>query len=138
MTKFVRANLAPGVEPPPPPTGPPPPWMAQRPAGIKALIDAFRTFDLDLEALRAFGQPVYYALGELSNPRYYGRMAERASQVFKDFTLDVFKGRHHFDPPHRAEPERLARRLKDIWNRAEGLAPPETGPLGPPGVARHA
>jgi hypothetical protein len=46
-------------------------------------------------------------------------MAERARDVFGDFTLDVFGGRHHFDPPHRAEPEALARRLRDVWRRDE-------------------
>ena len=120
MPEFVRASLVPGVEPPPLTAGPPPPWMAKRPAGIKALIAACKAFELDLDALRGFAQPVYYALGGLSNPRYYGRMAEHASQIFNDFTLDVFEERHHFDPPHRAEPERLARRLKGIWRRAEG------------------
>jgi pimeloyl-ACP methyl ester carboxylesterase len=119
MPEFVRLQLAPGVEPPAPPPGPPPPWMALRPAGIRALMDAFTDFDLDLDALRGFQQPVYFALGELSNPRWYGRMAERARNIFGDFTLDVFKDRHHLDPPHRAEPEILANRLKDIWRRAE-------------------
>ena len=57
MPEFVRASLAPGVEPPPPPAGPPPPWMAKRPAGIKALIAAFTAFELELDALRSFPSP---------------------------------------------------------------------------------
>ena len=40
MAGFVQLQLAPGVEPPPPPEGPPPPWMAKRPAGVRAFIDA--------------------------------------------------------------------------------------------------
>jgi hypothetical protein len=36
------------------------------------------------------------------------------------FTLDVFEERHHFDPPHRIEPERTARALQAHWARAEG------------------
>ena len=58
MAGFVRLQLAPGVEPPPPPGGPPPPWMAKRPAGIRSLVDAFETGDLNLDVLRAFSRPV--------------------------------------------------------------------------------
>ena len=110
MAGFVRLQLAPGVEPPPPPEGPPPPWMAKRPAGLRAFIDAFDSGDLDLDALRAFARPVYFALGGRSNPDYYGRMADRLAAIFPDFTIETFAERHHFDPPHRIEPERLADR----------------------------
>jgi hypothetical protein len=47
-------------------------------------------------------------------------MADRLGQVFPDFTLEVFAGRHHFDPPHRIEPARVAASLRAIWDRAEG------------------
>jgi hypothetical protein len=33
-------------------------------------------------------------------------------------TLEVFEECHHFDPPHRIEPERLARSLRSLWSRA--------------------
>jgi hypothetical protein len=39
--------------------------------------------------------------------------------VLPDFELEVFEERHHFDPPHRIEPERLAKSLKALWLRAE-------------------
>jgi pimeloyl-ACP methyl ester carboxylesterase len=119
MAGFVQLQLASGVEPPPPPAGPPAPWMARRPAGLRALIHAFDTGDLDVESLRAFGRPVYFALGGLSNPDYYGRIAERLAAIFPDFTLETFAERHHFDPPHRIEPERLADSLLALWQRAE-------------------
>jgi len=118
MSAFVAAQLAPGVQPPPPPPGPPPPWMATRPAGLRAFIKTFTSSTLDLDALRSFQQPVYFALGGRSNPSYYARMAERARDIFPDFTLDVFEERHHFDPPHRIEPERSARGLRAHWARA--------------------
>lgn len=120
MPAFVAIQLAPGVEPPPRPPGPPPPWMATRPAGLKAFMATFRSSSLDLDRLRAFTQPVYFALGGRSNPDYYGRMAERASAIFPDFTLEVFADRHHFDPPHRIEPERTAQALRLHWARAGG------------------
>jgi pimeloyl-ACP methyl ester carboxylesterase len=119
MAGFVQLQLAPGVEPPPPPEGPPPAWMAKRPAGIRALLDAFDKGDLDLEALRAFDRPVYFALGGRSNPDSFGLMAGRLAEIFPDFTLETFEERHHFDPPHRIEPERLAQSLLALWSRAE-------------------
>jgi pimeloyl-ACP methyl ester carboxylesterase len=120
MPAFVAMQLAPGVQAPPPPPGPPPPWMATRPAGLRAMLGTFSSSTLDLDRLRAFGQPVYFALGGRSNPNYYGRMAERASAIFPNLTLDVFDERHHFDPPHRIEPERTARTLRAHWARANG------------------
>jgi pimeloyl-ACP methyl ester carboxylesterase len=122
MPAFVRAQLGPGVEPPPPPPGPAPPWMAKRPAGINAFLEAFKTGELELPALRHFEAPVYFALGGLSNPDHYAKIAERLSRVFPDFTLEVFQERHHFDPPHRAEPDRLAASLRDLWTRAETVS----------------
>jgi len=119
MAGFVRLQLAPGVEPPPPPEGKPPPWMAKRPAGVRAFIDAFDNGDLDLEALRALDRPVYFALGGRSNAEFFGRMAERLAAIFPDFTIETFPERHHFDPPHRIEPERLATSLLALWQRAE-------------------
>ena len=93
--------------------------MSSRPAGLRALIHAFVTGELDLDALRRFEGPVYFALGGLSNPAYYERMANRLSGVFSDFTLEIFENRHHFDPPHRIEPERLASSLRELWARAD-------------------
>jgi pimeloyl-ACP methyl ester carboxylesterase len=118
MAEFVRLQLAPGVEPPPAP-GPPPPWMAKRPAGLRAFIDAFDNGGLDLEALRAFDRPAYFALGGRSNPDYYGRMAERLAAIFPDVTSETVPQRHHFDPPHRIEPDRLAKSLLALGQRAE-------------------
>ena len=124
MPAFMRANLRPGVELPSPPPGPTPPWMAKRPLGLSALTGAFAASELDLDALRRFRRPVYFALGALSNPDQYARIAERLAGVFSDFTLEVFEERHHFDPPHRAEPERLAASLGALWARAEELSTP--------------
>jgi pimeloyl-ACP methyl ester carboxylesterase len=118
MTAFVRLSLKPGVALPPPPEGDPPPWMSKRPAGIRAITRAFGRDEIDREALRRFDRPVYYALGGLSNPDQYGEIAQRLGRVFADFELEVFEDRHHFDPPHRIEPERLARSLERLWGRA--------------------
>jgi pimeloyl-ACP methyl ester carboxylesterase len=120
---FMRLGLKPGVPLPPPPPGDPPPWMAKRPAGIRAILRAFREGDIDREALRRFDRPVYFALGALSNPDQYEEIAKRLSGVVPDFELELFEERHHFDPPHRIEPERLASSLKTLWRRAEWSQP---------------
>ena len=119
MQEFTRLELKPGVPPPAPSPGDPPPWMAKRPAGIRAFGRAFKRGDINREALRRFDRPVYYALGALSNPDHYGEIAKRLGGVFPDFELEEFEERHHFDPPHRIEPERLAKSLKTLWRRAE-------------------
>jgi pimeloyl-ACP methyl ester carboxylesterase len=120
LPAFIANQLATGVEPPPPPPGPQPPWMASRPAGLRTFIETFRASSLDLDRLRAFDKPVLFALGGKSNPDYYGRMAERAVTIFPDMTLEAFAERHHFDPPHRVEPERTATVLRAHWQRASG------------------
>jgi pimeloyl-ACP methyl ester carboxylesterase len=117
MAAFVQLAVKPGVEVPATPDDPPP-WMANRPAGIRALLRTFRRDDLDPDALPSFERPVYYALGGLSNPDQYREIADRLGGVFPDFELEVYEDRHHFDPPHRIEPERLARSLQAVWERA--------------------
>jgi pimeloyl-ACP methyl ester carboxylesterase len=119
LAAFQALQLAPGVDPVPAPQGPPPPWMARRPAGIHAFLRTFFDSDLDLETLRRFDRPVWFALGGRSHPDYYARMAERLAGVFPDFTVEVFPDRHHFDPPHRIEPARVAASLRSLWDRAE-------------------
>lgn len=117
MGPFVRLQLAPGVDPPAPPPGPPPAWMAARPAGVAAVVAAFAACELDLGPVIRARLPVLYVLGGLSNPAWFGAMADRLAAALPDFTLVVFEDRHHFDPPHRAEPERLARTLAAFWSR---------------------
>ena len=119
IARFQDLQLAPGVEPASPPPGPPPPWLAKRPAGLHAFLQAFFSSDLDLDALRRFDRPTWFALGGRSNPDYYGRMADRLARVFPDFTVELFPERHHFDPPHRIEPARVAASLMALWTRAE-------------------
>lgn len=119
MRTFMQLNVKPGVELPPPPTGDPPPWMAKRPGGIRAFMTTFKTYELDHDALARFDRPVYFALGGLSNPDQFGAIATRLSRVFQDFELEIFEDRHHFDPPHRVEPERLAASLQALWRRAD-------------------
>jgi pimeloyl-ACP methyl ester carboxylesterase len=119
MREFARWHMRPGLEPPqlPLPPGPPPPWMAQRPAGLEAIARAFKVYHLDRQRFRTFSQPVYYALGGLSRP-YYERIARTLAGLFPNCRVEVYEDRSHFDPPHRAEPERFAQALAGLWARA--------------------
>jgi pimeloyl-ACP methyl ester carboxylesterase len=123
LRAFTRLGVAPGVPLQPPPPGDPPPWLATRPAGIRALTRAFRQGDVDPDALRRFERPVYVALGALSNQDHYGEIARRVAGVVPDCELELFQDRHHFDPPHRIEPERLAASLRALWRRADATLP---------------
>lgn len=119
MAEFTRLQLAPGVVPPAPPPGDPPAWMAKRPAGIAAINRLFRSSELRADELRAFDKPVLYMLGGKSSADFHGEIARRAGKLFPDFQLELFPERHHFDPPHRSEPERVADLLLRFWDRAE-------------------
>ncbi|MDZ4090653.1 MAG: alpha/beta hydrolase [Arthrobacter sp.] len=127
MPEFMRLQVRPDVVLPPPPPGDLPPWMARRPAGIAAFLRTFRSYDLDRGRLAAFDAPVLFVLGGRSNPDQFGDIAGRLSAVFPDFRLEVFQDRHHFDPPHRVEPERLGALLREHWDRAEGRRHAATG-----------
>jgi pimeloyl-ACP methyl ester carboxylesterase len=94
--------------------------MAQRIAAMPVFLEAVRTADIDHDALRSFQRPVLYTLGGRSHA-WYRAMGDRLARVFPDFTLKVFEERHHFDPPHRAEPERFAATLLAHWERAKTL-----------------
>jgi pimeloyl-ACP methyl ester carboxylesterase len=136
MAEFVKLGVRPEIAAGlPVRRGEQPPWMALRPAGIRAMIDTFATYELDRDALARFEKPVYFALGALSNPDDYGEIAERLAAVFSDFRLEVFADRHHFDPPHRVEPDRVAASLRAMWDSARaGLA--GNGPTGQSRVPR--
>jgi pimeloyl-ACP methyl ester carboxylesterase len=118
MSAFMQSGQPQRDEPPPPDPEPPPPWFAKRPAGLRAFHSAFKTYHLDLDRLRSFDRPVLYVTGGKSNPIENEPIAERLGKVFPDFTREVYEERHHFDPPHTAEPERFAASLKRLWERA--------------------
>lgn len=123
MRAFMLWHMRPGVPPPAmrQPPGPPPPWMAKRPAGLEALSRVFNTGHIDPSRFRLYERPVYYALGSLST-RFFEREAKTLAGLFPDFQVEEYDGRSHFDPPHRAEPERFAQALRGVWARGEAAA----------------
>jgi pimeloyl-ACP methyl ester carboxylesterase len=119
MAPFRSWQLRSGAEPPSPPApaGPPPAWMAKRPAGLEAFDRAFKAYALDRERFRSFHQPVYYAYGSLGRP-FYERNAATLGRLFTNFRVEVYEGLWHFNPPHRAEPDRFAKALIGFWGQA--------------------
>jgi len=118
MASFMGSGQPQSVEPSPVDREPPPPWFAKRPAGLRAFHSAFKVYHLDLERLRAFDHPVLYVTGGKSDPIENEPIVQRLGKVFPDFTREIYEERHHFDPPHRAEPERFAASLMRLWERS--------------------
>jgi pimeloyl-ACP methyl ester carboxylesterase len=112
----MALNVRPGVQMTSPPPGPPPPWMASRVANGAAMYRAYNDYNLDLERLHRFRRPVYLALGTLSPP-IFERNAKLLTSLFPNIQVEAYKARQHLDPPHRAEPERVARALRELWAR---------------------
>jgi pimeloyl-ACP methyl ester carboxylesterase len=120
MQAFGRWQMRPGLQPvtvslPP---GPPPEWMAKRPAGLEAICRAFNNYHLDQNRYRLMTEPVYYVLGSLST-RFYERAAFILAGLFPDIQVEEYTGRSHFDPPHRAEPERFGRAVIQLWTHEQ-------------------
>jgi pimeloyl-ACP methyl ester carboxylesterase len=114
MPRFMQLEVADGVELQRPP-GPPP--LPNRPAGIAALLRAFRRAEIDYGVLRGFQGPVLYTRGSQSADRYE-RSAQRLESVFANFEEVVFEGLHHLNTSHQAEPARVAGLLRELWQRS--------------------
>ena len=117
MPEFLKLQVGPGVALPPPPAGAPPPWMAKRPAGLRAFVEALRAHHIAADAYRAFEKPVYYSWGSLTHPRWTS-MERRLSKLFPNFASEMFEGLHHLNTSHTAEPKRVADRLTALWQDA--------------------
>jgi pimeloyl-ACP methyl ester carboxylesterase len=112
--EFLRLQVAPGVALPPPPSGTPPTWMAKRPAGMRAFIEALRAHHVTEETYRAFEKPVYFTWGSVTHPRWRS-MELRLSKLLPTFSSEMFEGLHHLNTSHMAEPQRVAARLTTLW-----------------------
>jgi hypothetical protein len=45
-------------------------------------------------------------------------MERRLSELFPNFSSEMFEGLHHLNTCHMAEPKRVAVRLRALWQRA--------------------
>ena len=117
LRAFMRLQVSPHVELSPP-TGPSPPWMATRPAGIEAFLQALDQHERLTAKYAAVRAPVLYTWGSLTHPRWYA-MAKRLGTLFRDFTAVCFEGLHHLNTSHQAEPDRVVELLDALWARSE-------------------
>ncbi len=109
--------LKPGTPAPAPPPGPPPAWMAKRAAAYERLMLAPWFYPLDLETLPRYRGSVYVALGTLSHPAFE-RESRRLAELWRQTEIEIYEGLHHLNPPHLADPGRLARSLLQAWSRS--------------------
>jgi pimeloyl-ACP methyl ester carboxylesterase len=116
MRAFVSVQLRPSVEVPPP-SGPPPPWMRYRPAGIAAMMAAFREDRFDRDQLRECRFPVFLGYGDLTG-EHEEVMAAILGRLLRDIHIRRFSGIHHFSPPEQIYTADHVRALRDLWARA--------------------
>lgn len=116
FSAFTRALVKPEAKLAPP-AGPAPSWMRKRPAGFGAFIREFDRARLDRARLAAFDRPAYVAYGDLSH-EFEEEKAKTVGRTFPRATVEMYAGTHHFDPPHRQQPERFADALRKLWASA--------------------
>jgi len=121
MSTFVREQVKPRAVLSPPPAGPVSAEMQKRPAGIAALIQAFREFPFDRNLLRPATFPVLYAYGDLSHEEQ-ALKAGILAQLFADIRVRRYAGVHHFVPPDQIYTAGHAALLVDLWLSAETSA----------------
>lgn len=111
MAPFRQLLLAAGVQAPPPRNALR--WDRRDELLERTMVGATGFVSSDLAAIRA---PVLAIRGGRSNPRW-AAVSRRLGSVCPDFREHVFPGLHHFSPPFRDEPERLAAVLLEQWSR---------------------
>jgi pimeloyl-ACP methyl ester carboxylesterase len=108
---FRHMLIRPGE--PLPPLGPPPPWDER----VDLLEDMLAQVGFTSSDLAAITVPVLAISGGRSHPRFQ-HQDERLVEVIPHARAEVFSERSHLNPPHRAEPARLAEMLIDFWTRS--------------------
>lgn len=106
---FRDMLMAPGAAAPPP----------RRPAAWDFRDDLLGTMlsghtGFESSDLARIGVPIMLIRGGRSAARF-GLVGRRMAEVCPDFRESVFPELHHFGPPFREEPERLARLLLGFW-----------------------
>lgn len=122
MSTFVGEQVKPGAALPPPPSGPVSPEMQKRPAGIAAMMKAFRAYPFDRDLLQTAPFPVFYGYGDLSHQEQ-ALKAGILAQLFEDIRVRRYHGVHHFVPPEMIYTPEHAAMLLDHWRRAESGVP---------------
>lgn len=117
MDMFVRLQVRPGVRVPQP-SGPIPEWMRNRPAGLAAMMAAFRTYPFDREQLRTWQFPVFLGYGELTAEQEELKAAV-LGRLVGDIHIRRFPGIHHFVPPERLYTPDHVHALRGLWRGAE-------------------
>jgi pimeloyl-ACP methyl ester carboxylesterase len=121
MDVFTRTQVRDGVDLPAP-AGPPSPWMRTRPAGLRALMAAFRAYRFDRTRLRECRFPVYLGYGDLTG-EYEEVKAAVLAQLLPDLHIRRFTGLHHFLPPEQIYTPEHVHALRQLWNSVDATLP---------------
>jgi pimeloyl-ACP methyl ester carboxylesterase len=119
MDLFVRLQVRPGVQVPAP-SAPMPEWMRNRPAGLAAMMAAFRAHPFDREQLRAWRFPVFLGYGELTAVQEEVK-AGLLGRAIGDIHIRRFPHVHHFVPPEQLYTPDHVDALRELWRRAEAM-----------------
>ena len=117
MHEFMLRQLRPGVSIQPPP-GPAPPWMPKRPAGLYAMLRAFRAHQFDRDWLRACTAPTFLGHGSLTGEQEEVRAGVLA-RLMPDIHVRRFDGIHHFVPAKELYTPEHLQELLSLWKRGE-------------------
>jgi pimeloyl-ACP methyl ester carboxylesterase len=113
IAPFRRLLMRPGLEPPPPRETFV--WGFRDDLLERMLLGETGFVSADLAAVRA---PLLAIRGGRSHPRW-AAVSRRLAEVCPDAREHVFSDLHHFAPPFREQPQRLASLLLDLWSEAE-------------------
>jgi pimeloyl-ACP methyl ester carboxylesterase len=113
MRVFTTAQVRPGAELAPP-AGPPPAWMANRPAGLAAMMEGFSVYPFERSVLRSCRFPVFYGYGDQTGEQEELKVAV-LSRLLPNLHVRRFEGIHHFVPPERIYNEEHVGELRRLW-----------------------
>jgi len=116
MRAFMETQVRPGVKLPPP-AGPPPPWMANRPAGLSAMMAAFAAHPFDRSRLRDCSFPALLAYGDLTGEHEAVKVSVLA-RLLPDVHIRRLPGIHHFVTPEHLYTAEHVEALRQLWARA--------------------
>jgi pimeloyl-ACP methyl ester carboxylesterase len=117
MQAFTREQVRQGVELAPP-SGPPPAWMGTRPAGLRAMLQAFADYRFDRNQLRACTFPALYAYGDQTD-EMVELQAGVLARLMPDLHVLRLSGVHHFVQPEQIYTREHVAAIRELWRRAE-------------------
>jgi len=90
--------------------------MGKRPAGLAAMLNAFRSYEFDRSQLRNCNFPVFYGYGAHTT-EVVELQAEALGGLLPDVRIKRFAGMHHFVALKQIYTAEHIRALRELWGR---------------------